>query len=470
MCETQVIHTSGWLKRFKFLAFWPKRYCVLHGTDFRVYKDGLKTKLEFQFEIQPTTVIEIVDEVNNPRFKIRDDAGKDHIFETPSTEMLMRWILALRGCTLSNPQLKMSDFKVLKVIGRGFYGKVMLCEHILTNEIFAIKTIHKSRLIQSNKVTTVISERNILAKANHPFIVNLKFAFQTPSKFYLGLEYVPGGELFYHMQKMGSIRLDDCRIYIAEIALALDHLHSLGVIYRDLKPENVLLDAEGHIKLTDFGLSKNLAHELHTSTFCGTTEYLAPEIVNRKDYSYAVDWWSLGILTYELLFATTPFAHQNRAMLFKNILEKEPQFPSRFNPDAVDFMEAMLTKDPRKRPGFEQLKTMKFFEGLNWDDVLHKKVQPRFLPSNENPTDANNFDPEFTKEQAADSFVMPVLGSAENLAGFSYVDQAFEEEYQDSDDGADIANSILVSTNNNNFYNNPNHLSGDVLYNADNDE
>ncbi|EAY23147.1 AGC family protein kinase [Trichomonas vaginalis G3] len=432
MSETKLV-TSGWLKRHRFLAFWAKRYCVLTGTDFCIYKSEDLTSFDFHIEILPTTTIEIIDEVHDPRFRIIDNMGKENVFETPNTEMLMRWVLALRGCTLNNPQLKMSDFRVLKVIGRGFYGKVTLCEHIATKEIVAIKSIHKSRLIQQNKVTTVISERNILAKAQHPFIVNLKFAFQSPSKFYLGLEYVPGGELFFHMQRYGNIRLDDCKIYIAEILLALNHLHSLGVIYRDLKPENILLDANGHIKLTDFGLSKNLAHEVHTSTFCGTTEYLAPEVVNHQPYTYSVDWWALGVLTYELLFGTTPFAHQNRAKMFRNILDNEPQFPPNFNQEAIDFIKAMLTKDPLKRPTFEQIKQMKFFQNLNWDDVLQKKIQPKFVPASDNSNEANNFDPEFTSEQAADSYVMPVFGSAEKLAGFSYVDQSFEEEYNESD-------------------------------------
>lgn len=429
---------TGWLQRKRFLGFWSKRFCKLDGSHLIVFKDENAKSIDTQYEITPNTSVEIIENDGLPKFKISEQGKDTLIFEAENVDTLMRWILALRGCTFSNPDLSMSMFKIIAVIGRGFYGKVMLCQRNDTGEVVAIKTIHKSRLIQSNKVHTVIAERNILAKAAHPFIVSLKFAFQTPSKFYLGLEYSPGGELFFHMQKRGNLPLNEVRLYIAEIALALNHLHSIGIIYRDLKPENILLDAEGHIKLTDFGLSKDLNFATSTSTFCGTSEYLAPEIVRRESYSVAVDWWALGVLCYELMFGATPFAHPSRARLFQNILEKEPTFQPGAPPEAVQFITAMLQKDSKKRPTFTQIAAMPFFAGMDFGDVLQKRIKPAFVPCVEKPTTAENFDSEFTAENPADSFVMPVGGSAELFPGFSFVDRNYEPS--SGDDSEDATN------------------------------
>lgn len=373
-------------------------------------------------EINQSTTIEILEEDKEFRFIVETADIDTYHLKAASKDELMKWILALRSLTFSNNDLTMEKFRIISVIGRGFYGKVMLVSKISSNEIFAIKSIHKSRLIQSDKVHTVIAERNILTKAAHPFIVSLKFAFQTPSKFYLGLEYAPGGELFFHMQKRGAFPMDDLRIYLAEIALALNHLHSIGVVYRDLKPENILLSAQGHIKLTDFGLAKDLYNDELTSTFCGTSEYLAPEIIRHEKYGVEVDWWSLGVLTYELLFNKTPFCHPNKSRLFQNILEKDVPFPTGVQPSIIELINGLLQKDKRKRLTFKQLQSLEFFKGLNFTDVLNLKVQPSFVPKCDNHGVPSNFDTEFTTEQPADSFVMPVYGSAEKYPGFSYVE------------------------------------------------
>lgn len=412
---------TGWLQKRFVLGFLARRHCQLNGSLFSLYKDEAHSKLDLAITITQFTHIEILKKESPRRFKVYTNEHDEITLETDTTETMMRWVLALRGCTYTNTEIKIDDFRIISVIGRGFYGKVMLCQHILTNELYAIKTIHKSRLIEANKVHTVISERNILSRTSHPFIVSLKFAFQTASKFYLGLEYVSGGELFFHMQQRNCLPLTDVQLYIAEIALALKYLHSLGIIYRDLKPENILLDAEGHIKLTDFGLSKDLYQADSTNTFCGTTEYLAPEIVRHGSYSFPVDWWSLGILTYELLFGRTPFYNQNRSRMFQNILEREPQFLPTVQPDVKDFISSLLTKDPTARPGFEQISKSPFFP-FSLDDVLAKKIIPRFIPLNGQSSYPTNFNPEFIQEPPMDSYVMPVFGSAEQYPGFSFME------------------------------------------------
>jgi serine/threonine protein kinase len=316
----------------------------------------------------------------------------------------------------------MDHFRVVSVIGRGVYGKVMLCQDLDTWELYAIKSIHKKRLVETGNTASVISERNIMMKAHHPFIVNLCFAFQSPSKFYLGLEYAPGGELFYYMKKHGAVQIDDARLYAAEIGLALTHLHSLGIVYRDLKPENVLFDRLGHIKLTDFGLSKVLDRTGKTQTFCGTSEYLAPEVVMGLPYGYEIDLWSLGILIYEMLLGVTPFADENKSTLFTNIVSGIPRFPPGFDGRVRDFIRRLLTKDATARPKFEDLKGHPFFEGFDWGMVERREYRPNFIPPTRDLLKPTNFDPEFTTEVAADSLVTPGMAEFGRVPGFSYFD------------------------------------------------
>jgi serine/threonine protein kinase len=334
---------------------------------------------------------------------------------------MMSWVLALRGLTFQSSKVSMANFKILSVLGRGYYGKVMLCQEQETKNYFAIKSVRKSRLLEANKVHTIISERNILTKLDHPFIVSLKFAFQTPSKFYFVLDYAPGGELFYHLQRRGIFPIDQVRLYAAEIALALHHLHQSGIIYRDLKPENILLDRDGHIKLTDFGLSKDLTvGASETSTFCGTTEYLAPEIIKHQPYGSAVDWWMLGILVFELLFGSTPFVHSNRVTMFKNICNKEVVFPVASDPNAADLISRLLCKNPKQRAEFPEIQSHAFFRAIPFDQVLKRSFPPTFVPDIRNQEIPANFDQEFTREAALDSFVMPVFGSLTQVSEFSF--------------------------------------------------
>lgn len=286
---------------------------------------------------------------------------------------------------------------------------------------FALKSIHKNRLLEAGKSETVIIERDIMLRAAHPFIVSLHFSFQSASKYFFGLQYAPGGELFFHMDSVGTIPVNDCRLYAAEIGLALEHLHSLGIIFRDLKPENILFDAEGHIKLTDFGLSKSLSLDQTTNTFCGTSDYLSPEVVLGQPYSFGVDIWSLGILCYEMLLGVSPFSSDNKTILFQNIVNSDPYFPPQLDSRISDFISKLLTKNPRERPTFTQMKTHLFFEGFDWDKVYRKEYHPSFIPKIADPLSTAYFDPLFTAEPAYDSLISPTFGDIGNIQGFSYV-------------------------------------------------
>ena len=425
----EVMSFSGWIRRKGMKqGLWHKRFMALSGSVLTISKDETLSKIENTIELKSDIKAAYIENSQPPRFQLTLPDNEPILFSTDTQEVAMKWISLINSICSPSPSLSMDQFKIISVLGRGFYGKVMLCQKLHTNELYAIKSIHKNRLIEAGKSHTVISERNIMMKAHHPFIVNLCFAFQTPSKFYLGLEYAPGGELFYYMDQAGTIPLDDIRLYIAEIGLALSYLHSIGVVYRDLKPENILFDACGHIKLTDFGLAKDILPSESTNTFCGTSEYLAPEVVMQLPYSYPIDIWALGILTYEMLFRTTPFYDENKSKLFTNIVSAEPYFPPKLDFRIVDFIKKLLTKKASDRPTFEQMKSHPFFEGFDWDKVYNRRYRPNFIPQTNDPLHPTNFDPEFTKEVAADSFVSPAIGGEANFKGFSYYETDLNNE------------------------------------------
>merc|ERR1712060_982247 len=238
------------------------------------------------------------------------------------------------------------DFDFLKVIGRGAFGKVMQVKHKQNGNIYAMKILRKKQILAKNQIEHTKAERKILQALQHPFLMTLRFAFQTDSKLYFVLDYFRGGELFFHLKKVKRFRESEAKLFTAEVALALGHLHSLDIVYRDLKPENILLHQSGHICLTDFGLSKDLdSVSPEAYTFCGTPEYLAPEIVEKKGHGKAVDWWSLGILCYELCIGIPPFYHQNVRSMYIKIRTESPKFPASLSRECQDLVSRLLNKD-----------------------------------------------------------------------------------------------------------------------------
>ncbi|KAJ9458537.1 RAC family serine/threonine-protein kinase-like protein [Diplonema papillatum] len=298
--------------------------------------------------------------------------------------------------------LGLKDFDLVCVVGIGSFGKVMKVKHRDTGTVYAMKVLNKDQIIQNKMVAHTNAEKMILEMVNHPFVVNLHFAFQTKKQLIFILDFLSGGELFYHLQRYKRFSESRARFYTAEIALALSHLHSLGVIYRDLKPENLVLDGEGHVMLTDFGLAKTNAKGT-TYTFCGTPEYMAPELVMKQGHTQAVDWWSLGIFLYEMVVGIPPFYTQNVSQMYQLILNKPLEFPSSVSAHLRDVLTKLLDRDPKQRLcDVDTLKAHPFFKDVDFEALYRRELKPEFVPSiHQGESDTKYFDTEFT-QQATD--------------------------------------------------------------------
>jgi len=310
-----------------------------------------------------------------------------------------------------NIPLTIDAFDLLKVIGKGSFGKVMQVRKKDTQRIYALKTIRKANIAsRPGEITHILAERTVLALVNNPFIVPLKFSFQTPDKLYLVMSFVNGGELFYHLQREGKFDEYRSRFYAAELLCALEHLHGFNVVYRDLKPENILLDYTGHIALCDFGLCKlNMSETEKATTFCGTPEYIAPELLESQGYTKTVDWWTLGVLIYEMMTGLPPFYDENVNIMYQRILSDPLNFPPDISSEAKSVMTGLLLRNPQNRlgnHGGDEIKRHPFFARyIDWNRLMAKKIQPPFKPSVESVLDVANFDSEFTNETAQDSVV-----------------------------------------------------------------
>lgn len=344
--------------------------------------------------------------------------------------------------SLSNAEKVGPDhFDLLKVLGKGGYGKVFQVKKSKGHnkgQIYAMKVLKKATITRNAKdITHTKAERNILECVKHNFIVDLIYAFQTQNKLYLILEYLGGGELFMLLDKEGIFMEDTASFYLGEITLALEHLHSNGIIYRDLKPENILLNRSGHIKLTDFGLCKESLEEgSMTHTFCGTIEYMAPEILTRSGHDKAVDWWSLGALMYDMLTGGPPFTADSRKKTIEKILKGKLSFQPFLSPNAKDLLKRLLRRNATQRLGRgsadgAQIRSHCFFRHIDWNALLNFKVPPPFEPAITTDEDTSNFDTKFTKMPAVESPCGSLNANDPEMdifQGFTYIAPSVFEE------------------------------------------
>jgi len=301
-------------------------------------------------------------------------------------------------------KLTFENFEFLKVLGKGTFGKVILCREKSSNHLYAIKILKKEVIIKKDEVEHTMTENRVLQSTRHPFLIGLKYSFTTQDRLCFVMEYVNGGELFFHLSRERQFTEDRTRFYGAEIICAIEYLHKRGIIYRDLKLENLLLDKDGHIKIADFGLCKeDIQWGKTTKTFCGTPEYLAPEVLEDNDYGRAVDWWGVGVVMYEMVVGRLPFYNRDHDILFELILMEEVRFPKTLSSEAKDLLGGLLIKDPLRRLGggpedASAVKAHSFFHSINWADLEKKRITPPFKPQVVNDTDTRYFDSEFTGE------------------------------------------------------------------------
>jgi len=290
---------------------------------------------------------------------------------------------------------KLEELDMIRTIGTGTFARVCLCRERSSRDYYALKILKIDDVISLKQVEHVKHEKNILKEINHPFIVDLSWSYKDRSNLYMLFPYVCGGELFSYLRSAARFNSSTTFFYTAEIVSALEYLHSLSIVYRDLKPENLLLDKEGHLKITDFGFAKRISDR--TWTLCGTPEYLAPEIIQSKGHNKAVDWWALGILIYEMLAGYPPFLDENAFGIYEKILGGKIDYPRHIDPVAKDLIKKLLVQDRTRRlgnlkNGTDDIKRHRWFKGVDWEEVYYRNLKPPIVPKVGFEGDTRNFD------------------------------------------------------------------------------
>ncbi|KAM4627471.1 RAC-beta serine/threonine-protein kinase A-like [Polymixia lowei] len=401
---------EGWIiKRGEYIKNWRPRYFILKSDgSFNGYKekpDQNDQNALNTFSVKGAQIMK--NEKPKPNtFVIRCfqlTTLVERTFAVDSSEEREEWMQAIQAVSnrlrsqekeskdegamsKSSTKLTLSDFAFLKLLGKGTFGKVILAKEKSTGVHYAIKILRRDVIIAKEAEDQTLTESNMLKIPPHPFITNVIHCFQTDDRLCYVMEYFNGGELFFHLSRDRVFTEDRARFYGAEIVSALEFLHSHDIVYHDLKMEKLLLDADGHIKLTDFTLCvEDITFSDTSKTFCGTPEYLSPEVLEDNDYSRAVDWWGLGVVMYEMMCGRLPFYNRDHSVLFDLILTEEVRFPSRLTVESKSLLGDLLKKHPRQRLGggpndAKEVMAHKFFDSINWQDVAQKKLSPPFKP------------------------------------------------------------------------------------------
>ncbi len=331
--------------------------------------------------------------------------------------------------TSNKKKVTIKDFELIKNLGYGAHGKVVLCERKFgEKKLFAMKILKKMTIIEKNQLEHTKAEQIVLSHVNHPFLVSLKYSFQTNEKLYFIMEFMKGGELFQHLTKMKKFTEGQTKFIAACLIMAIGHMHNKDYIYRDLKPENILFTEEGYIKLTDFGLAKFVTKKDIANTFCGTPEYMAPEVITDKGCNRPADWWSLGIVLYEMIFGIPPFYSSNIQKMYRKTIMKDLRFKkhTQCSEEAKDFIYHLLIKDPKRRLGSiaDSLEVMShsWFKNFDWKALMDKSLTPPYNPMKGRQWE-DNFDQNYLKKKPTDSICQI---DPETI-------QKFQKEFEDFD-------------------------------------
>jgi len=428
---------------------WKKRYLVIERDKLSYYVRENKRDKKGEILIRTIKDVKRFREYKGRKyvFGIVTTTGRTYYIQGSDDENVTAWVNAINEATgnkvITSPtviaeapavpveqvpmrKVTADDFETVSVIGRGGFGRVLLVRKKDTRKVYAMKVLKKSVIAARGEIEHTRTEKSVLSKIDHPFLARLYYSFQNQENLYLIMDFINGGELFHHLSQQKRFSEDRTRFYSAQIVSGLEYLHSLGIIYRDLKPENLLLSSEGNIVMTDFGLSKEglQAKDSRTATFCGTPEYLAPEVIKGEQYTKAIDWWSVGTLIYEMLTGLPPFYTEDEDNMYHKIMTADLVIPAFFSQQVADIIEQFLQRDPRARlQDPEIIKAHPWFRDTDWDKLLRLEVEPPFKPKVRSAEDLQHIDKEFLNEDInedafADAPTAPV--GKDDFGGFTY--------------------------------------------------
>jgi serum/glucocorticoid-regulated kinase 2 len=368
---------------------------------------------------------------------------REYIYGTKSKVIVQKkqGTVKKTGKIVSNTKVEMDDFEIIKTIGRGSVGKILLVKYKNTGDLYTIKSMRKDQLLSENIIDNILSEKNILSEGQCEFLLTLSFFFQSPQRIYLVTPYMKGGDLYHKLKIDGYLPEDLVRFYTAQVAIALEHLHEFGIAYRDLKPENILIDEDGYVKLCDFGASVHFQGTKKENTFAGSPEYASPEMISHEGHTIMSDWWSFGILIYELLYGITPFFNMDKNRMFELIEVGELKFPKtikidgnikplKVSEEAKSIISKLLEKNPGSRlgrTGLNEIKSHPFFGNLNFENIKIKKLKSPFKPTVTDDDITCNFDEEYTSMTTDES---PV---AEWISDYQEWFNDFDKDQEDND-------------------------------------
>lgn len=405
--DSAPIIKEGWcIKLGGVFKTWRKRWFVLQGATLKYYS-AKDEELKGEIQIKPDNVISKYPQCKKPHAFSINTENRLYQIAAPSEEELDEWIKVLNNAKVGKSPSKkvtLNDFIIIKTLGQGTYGKVTLVQNKSDRQYYALKSISKELLQKYNLIDSTIRERDTLMTIHHPFLVSAHYSFQNDTYIFLAQEFIPGGDLFSRLRDVSILKEKQAQYYCAMLLLGIGELHKHKIIHRDLKPDNILLDQTGYIKISDFGLVKfGVADGNAANTFCGTPDYMAPEIIQHEPYGAPVDWWALGILTYQMLFGFPTFFHNNRNEMYKLILKEEPEYPEEtdISSEAIDFINKLLIKNPNNRLGsggqdYIELQQHPWFNGFQWDMLLDKQIKMDYIPHIEKSNLTEHFDHEFT--------------------------------------------------------------------------